>query len=1433
MEKPTSSRELECVGRLEVVRPKPVGFLCGSIPVPTDKSFHVFNSDIVPSSKTVSAPRYRLLPTETDLNMPPLVSNLPEKAIPVEFGSLQCRTSGGDLPWEGNAVTSNLTRKGEALAVSGLANYGDEIDVIAPADILKQIFKMPYSRARLSISVHRVGQTLILNAGPDVDEEERALRRGQPKSFDQSLFSNFAMHSVRVEACDCPPSHSAAAEVQPQSSVRSDLSESMVKTFESSHIQRTHEEEKNNVESEYPIPKHDRFYLGSKKKRNKGRDPVKQGTSVGEKSRCSVQESEKYRRAGSDEFLRVLFWQFHNFRMLLGSDLLMFSNDKYVAVSLHLWDVSRQVTPLTWLEAWLDNVMASIPELAICYHENGVVQGYELLKTNDIFLLKGIAEDGTPAFHPYVVQQNGLSVLRFLEENCKRDPGAYWLCKNAGDDAIQLFDLSIIPHKHQSERNGDCSSSLPSLVHQRRSDSLLSLGTLLYRIAHRLSLAVVTGNRARCAKFFRKCLELLDEPDHLIVRAYAHEQFARLILSSCGEELGLTTETYSFESEVRVTDVEEESVDIINSKVETSALNMLKDDDKDLCTELNRVNDHINRASQQDTAEKASSGCTSLIAASELKSNSQSELMSSLNSDGNLTVCNVSPTPQPVDDPISSKLAAVHHVSQAIKNLRWKRQLQATAPGLVYKESNTFDKVSIDFPSCACGDPDCIEVCNIKEWLPTSKLDRKLWKLVLLLGESYLALGKAYMEDSQLNRALKVVEMACSVYGSVPQYLDDSRFISSMVDVPSSKPILDRHQKKKSAYEKLKLKNDPSDDCVTFEDFSLTYLFWAKAWALVGDVHAEVYTIKGKEISSQCEHQPSGKELRMSSDVVEELTRLKKKLSQGRENCSSCSLVNCSCQSDRASSGSNASSSHGNSRKSTHERKQNRKPQGRNTAVSLYEKRKSVSKNDCEDMGRDSGLMGGCAYNSDEDSALSEINAGCKEDNEPKKTNGESLTAKSGGIFRYLLLPVSGDRDELLLSALRCYQEAEKALHGVPAESTELNSVLKKIGWVSNELGRIWLERKDLGKAELAFANAIEAFKEVSDHTNIILINCNLGHGRRALAEELLPQIKYFKTIPIFFKAYTQVLETAKMEYGRALQFYRAAKSELAAILREADDTSFDLRNEVYTQFAHTYLKLGMLLAREDTVAEAYENGSLEDEKLSFHVMEDKRTKEYKKHQISANDSIREALSLYESLGELRRQEAAYAYFQLGCYQRDCCLRFLDPKYRSNNESRSESNTLQRVKQYASLAERNWQRAIEFYSAKSHPHMYLTILTERAALTITLSGAFHSNTMLEIALCCLLEGRHISLKEDKQDILEIQAEFWAQLQTLLKKMLAFTRTPGSSKTVTSSSQSNLSLKRLGDADKLKELYKMSLKSSDFSQLHDMHILWTSSTPRST
>ncbi|KAF6148935.1 hypothetical protein GIB67_028772 [Kingdonia uniflora] len=258
-----------------------------------------------------------------------------------------------------------------------------------------------------------------------------------------------------------------------------------------------------------------------------------------------------------------------------------------------------------------------------------------------------------------------------------------------------------------------------------------------------------------------------------------------------------------------------------------------------------------------------------------------------------------------------------------------------------------------------------------------------------------------------------------------------------------------------------------------------------------------------------------------------------------------------------------------------------------------------------------------------------------------------------------------------------------------------------------------------LDKAELAIADAIAAFREVFDHTNIILINCNLGHGRRALAEEMVCKIGNLKT-PVFFqKAYNQALENAKLEYCESLKYYCAAR----------------------------------LLAREDISAKVCENES----------RNRRARKELRKHVNSANDAIRKALSMYESLGDLWKQEATCAYFQLGCYHKDCCLKFLH-----NFESSRIENILQKVKQYASLAERNWQESIDFYGPKTHPVIYLTILIEQSALVQKLSNSFHSNTMIESALCHLLEGRLVLGELSANSLSNDESEVTARLRTQLQ-----------------------------------------------------------------
>ncbi|KAL8252724.1 hypothetical protein R6Q59_036417 [Mikania micrantha] len=1292
MEKSTrdGSPELQCVGELEIVKAKPaVGFLCGSIPV-TDKPFTAFGSALVPSASMEGAPRYRVIPTETNLKTLPFRPNIPERVLPMVAAHTR---TGGDLPYGSGVIASNLKRKGEALAVAGLTEHEDEIDVIAPVDILKQIFKIPYSRARLSIAVQRIGHSLILNAGPDVEEGEKLVRRHtqQSQCAEKSLFWNFAMHSVRMEACDLPSAKNSRSEER----------------FNTSFLTGNNEiGEGEGFKYTQPKAKHDSFYLGVKNnQRNKNRDAVKV-SKVKETPRPSMQESDMYRRMNRDGFLRVLFWKFNNLRMFLGSDLLIFSNDKHVAVSLHLWDVSRQVSPLTWLEAWLDNVMASVPELAICYHENGVVQGYELLKTDDIFVSKGVSEDGTPAFHPHIVRQNGHSVLRFLQENCKQDPGAYWLYKNAGEDNIQLFDLSVIPKSHATNSCDDDFSYIPSLIDRGRSDSLLSLGTLLYRVAHRLSLSVSPHNRARCARLLKKCLDFLDQPDQLVVRAFAHEQFARLLLDY-DEDLDLVL---PLDSKDIVVDAEDESDECFNGISRLIVHKSFSPNNKD------------------DTTPDA--GSRKLLVSNEAES-SDGVVQPTCNS---VVEANV--------DLISSKLAAIHHVSQAIKSLRWRRQLQGSESSLGDHDNNAAG-LPVDLSVCACGDTDCIEVCDIRKWLPTSKLDDKLWKLVLLLGESYLALGEAYIVSGQSYQALKVARLACLVYGSMPQHLEDSRFISSISSSWSSFEI----------------------DINDTKSIVAHYLFWAKAWTLVGDVYVEFHLLNQETKP----HAAAAQELKMLPQVEKELQRLKKKLGKFNQSCSSCSLVNCSCQSDRVSSGSSASSS------ST-----------RHARVYGYGKKhteKTVSKVRAQNNKNESEESKSCKV-TDPDS--------------PEATK----IPNNGGIFKYIDGYTHIDTDHNLTSALSCYEEAIKCLDGHFNASSELQSLAKKKGWVCNELGRRRLERKEISKAEQAFSEAITSFKKVSDHKNIILINLNLGHGRRSAAEEIISQMEPFRNHLVFKHTFNQKLDAAKSQYCESLRYYRAAKKQVDA----SDAIVGDLSNDVYTQFAHTYLRLGMLLARENTTAKLY-----------------KSKMEFGKCEISASDAISEALCMYELLGDLRKQEAAYAYFQLACYQRDCVLRLLEMDLKKSNLLKGENNIFQRVKQFSSMAERNWCRSMQFYGPETHPTMYLTILTERADLSFSLSKSSHTYVMLESALDSLLEGRHvpadrITLQKDDCGVYD---RFWGILQMTLKSMLSVAFPAVTNKSLAASSQ------KTGDVNKLKELYMLSLKATDFSQLHAIYRLWLS------
>lgn len=1527
--------QLQCVGRLEVQKHRQVGFICGSLPVPTttyeDEIFNCgvstgfFTSQqdaLIPCSigshshtQRVSAPRYRILPTETDLNTPP------EEVVPVPPTP---HKTGGDLhglysAWGSGPFNQPLARKCEALAVSGLAAYGDEIDVVAPVDILKQIFKIPYSKARLSLAVHRIGRTLILNTGPDVEEGEKLVRRkkNQSKGVDQSLFLNFAMHSVRAEACDCPPSS--------QSSVPEDAANPTVlprhfttgftegECLPSSVNQQSQsawhfvddDDLEDGMDGFHPHPQGSSqadgdsvSWGGRHGSSHKSRlDALKKARHVGEKQRPPnyvQKDSEKHRRLSNEGFLRVLFWEFHNLRMLLGSDLLVFSNEKHVAVSLHLWEVERQVTPLMWLDAWLDNVMASIPELAICYHHDGVVQGYELLKTDDIFLLKGIAEDGTAVFHPQVVQQNGLSVLKFLQDNCKQDPGSYWLYKNAGEDLMQLFDLSVLSKSCSSDKDEKSCSPLPSSKNRRKADYSLPLGILLYRLAHRLSLSKVPNDRSKCAKLFMKCLEFLNEQEHLVVRACAHEQVARLILK-CYDELGSTIDTLLLESEPSIIDVEKISSLELSSATSNSMIqehsSMNNTENEMFAFEssdgiIEKPHDTSLEASVLNTSVEGKD----LPAAESRDVGPLARSLRPMNED-TLAMCqNEETSPKLVEavtDPISAKLAAVHHVSQAIKSLRCKRQLQDTELKIMDDGNKTMGKSrhAQQIPVCICGDIDCIEVCDIREWLVGYRMDRKLWQLVLLLGESYLALGQAYKDDGQLHRSLKVVDLACSVYGSMPPCLEEVEHVSA-VEKSSSRLCSSSHAQVKTRNQRndsfqsggpevIEIHNENE---TTHGQFGVKGIFWGQVWILVGDIYVEYQRLQGEELPAGEEERGSRDELKMASEVVKEVKRLKKKLGQSKRNCNICSLTNCSCQSDRASSGNSASSSSNDRRLVTYKKKQIKRTNAKCTLSPHLECSASDSKSCSSGNGNDGSQRDEFGRSRVDVERPDKDFSGASEEHETSKwpsdskdleycseTDGvfadvpkmkskstDTFTDKPKSIFSFLRGPKRGDLEANLLAAAECYDVARDALWGLAAGAEEFQSATRKKGWVFNELGRK-LTNRDLKSAESAFETAIKAFREVKDFTNIVVINCNLGHSRRALAESLVSKIDSYKKCGILQNAYRHMLDDVKFQYGEALKYYGAARFEFSAVESETDSMINGLRNEVYTQYAHTYLRLGMFLAREDVSENILGNVICEEKSTEFDDSNDEKKKksQQKKYDISAKDAIREALALYGSLGKLRVQEAAFANFQLACYHRDCCFKALNLEGKKLTFEKGQNANFQQARRYASLAERYWQKAMEFYCAETHPDMFLEILMERSALCLSLSTSCHSNMMLESALSYLLEGRHAfggkfrnsfgTTPDADSGYCKVIKKYSQQLQTLLKTMLATANNSSkhSNRTGSVHSRSKSCVEnnchgevqgtsnRIGDLGKLREMYRMTLKSDGMLNISAIYDMWVS------
>lgn len=207
----------------------------------------------------------------------------------------------------------------------------------------------------------------------------------------------------------------------------------------------------------------------------------------------------------------------------------MFSNQEHPAVSLKLHDMDKELSLCTVLDYYLDNVIANIPELAICMHSKGLVRGYKLVETRQIPYMSGT---GRPLFDVQDVSMNASMLLKFLQENCSRPNGTYWLHRKEGESSLRLYDVDVLSQGNQLKWK-------------------YMMAMLCYRFAARASrlansLAAGTPHlqqqlQQRQRELLRTCMNLLGEiaqkggTAHSSICSSVSEQLADTYLRECNQ----------------------------------------------------------------------------------------------------------------------------------------------------------------------------------------------------------------------------------------------------------------------------------------------------------------------------------------------------------------------------------------------------------------------------------------------------------------------------------------------------------------------------------------------------------------------------------------------------------------------------------------------------------------------------------------------------------------------------------------------------------------------------------------------------------------------------------------------------------------------------------------------------------------------------------
>ncbi|KAL4129956.1 hypothetical protein PRIC2_005962 [Phytophthora ramorum] len=379
------------------------------------------------------------------------------------------------------------------------ASEEQQVDFLGPAENIKRLFKLPYSQSRVSLAVHRVGSTLVVDgeldendlpAGfEDLPQDTLQLAQESDETTQRLLYEKFIYESTvnsqlqasesdvkeEVEKVARRPKHGKKKGKKSKKAKQKTAARAETPALKSTdHMELLPAAEGNvdEVNTPVPMPSVSASWaggtaIGGSKQEMHVADSKAAGHATSSREQKAPPpfiptDSNWFTSAAhhspacgdSQTFQRILKWKFNDLKMILGSQVLLFSNQEHPAVSLKLHDMDKELSLCTVLDYYLDNVIANIPELAICMHSKGLVRGYKLVETRQIPYMSGTDRPLFDVQDRPVGVHSALTALYDIISGVKRDQlpdlcgGAAGFLK-AFDEEAEPSDCKVLASRQE------------------------------------------------------------------------------------------------------------------------------------------------------------------------------------------------------------------------------------------------------------------------------------------------------------------------------------------------------------------------------------------------------------------------------------------------------------------------------------------------------------------------------------------------------------------------------------------------------------------------------------------------------------------------------------------------------------------------------------------------------------------------------------------------------------------------------------------------------------------------------------------------------------------------------------------------------------------------------------------------------------------------